>query len=156
MVVVSLVVAAVASVSHAQAARSAEVGCTAPLGVGCTGLSVPAVEDAARLTFPEGSRLIWANYTDDTRWQLRAMVQVPANQLETFLSSVEPRYYPNAIAAGEEMDATAADLADFLADYYDCTQLQGTTAVQPGITRSFAVGQYSDGSWLVYVQDTQA
>jgi hypothetical protein len=54
------------------------------------------------------------------------------------------------------MDQTVAGLADFLTTNYGCTDVQGATSIAPGITRSFVVGKYTDGTWLVYVDDVQA
>jgi hypothetical protein len=152
---VALVVIGVVSVQHAQEARAADPTCTAPLGVGCTSLSLTAVEDAARMNFPEGTVLNWANYTDDTRWRLRAMVQVPAASLDEFLGSLDPAFYP-APAKADQMDATIAQMADFLTTNYGATDVSGAASVAPGVTRNYVVGKYSDGSWLVYMEDTQA
>jgi hypothetical protein len=151
-----LVVVGAISIRHAQQARAADPHCTAFLGVGCTGLSLPAVEDAARMTFPPGSTFAFANYTEDTRWRLRAMVQMPRDSLDAFLGGLDPAYYPQRPTSGANMDQTVAGLADFLTTNYGCTDVQGATSIAPGITRSFVVGKYTDGTWLVYVDDIQA
>ena len=155
-VLVLVLVVGFFSIRHAQAARAADPGCTAVLGVGCGGLSLPAVEDAARIDFPPGSRFAFANYTEDTRWRLRAMVTVPRDGLDAFLNGLDPAYYPNPPMSGARMDQTVAELADFLTTNYGCTDVQGSTSIAPGITRNYVVGRYTDGSWLVYVDDIQA
>lgn len=155
LVLVLVVVGAMSS-RHAQEARAADPHCTALLGVGCTGLSLPAVEDAARIDFPPGSTFAFANYTEDTRWRLRAMVQVPPDGLDTFINGLDPAYYPVPPSSGAEMDQTVAELAEFLTTNYGCTEVQGATSIAPGITRNYVVGKYTDGSWLVFVDDIQA
>jgi hypothetical protein len=156
VLVLVLVVVGVISIRHAQQARAADPHCTAFLGVGCSGLSLPAVEDAARMSFPPGSTFAFANYTEDTRWRLRAMVQVPSDGLDAFLGGLDPAYYPNPPASGAKMDQTVAALADFLSTNYGCTDIQGATSIAPGITRTYVVGKYTDGTWLVFVDDVQA
>ena len=156
VLVLVLVVVGAMSIRHAQRARAADPHCTAFLGVGCSGLSLPAVEDAARMSFPAGSTFAFANYTEDTRWRLRAMVQVPSNGLDAFLGGLDPAYYPNPPASGAKMDQTVAELADFLTTNYGCTDVQGATSISPGITRTYAVCRYTDGTWLVFVDDVQA
>jgi hypothetical protein len=156
VLVLILVVVGTVSIRHAQRARAADPHCTAFLGVGCTGLSLPAVEDAAKMSFPPGSTFAFANYTEDTRWRLRAMVQMPRDSLDNFLGGLDPAFYPNPPASGARMDQTVAELADFLTTNYGCTDVQGATSIAPGITRSYVVGKYTDGTWLVYVDDIQA
>ena len=156
VLVLVLLALATLTIRHAQQARVADPHCTAPLGVGCTGLSLPAVEEAARIDFPPGSTFAFANYTEDTRWRLRAMVQVPADGLDTFLDGLDPAYYPVPPSSGADMDQVVAELADFLTTNYGCTDVQGATSIAPGITRNYVVGKYTDGSWLVFVDDIQA
>ena len=156
VLVLVLVAVSVLTIRQAQQARAADPHCTAPLGVGCTGLSLTAVEEAARMDFPPGSSFAFANYTEDTRWRLRAMVQVPSDGLDAFLGGLDPAYYPVPPASGAEMDQTVAELAEFLTTNYGCTDVRGGTSIAPGITRNYVVGRYADGSWLVFVDDIQA
>jgi hypothetical protein len=156
VVLLVLVAVSALTIRHAQEARAADPSCTAPLGVGCTGLSLPAVEEAARMDFPPGSSFAFANYTEDTRWRLQAMVQVPSDGLDAFIGGLDPAYYPVPPASGAEMDQTVATLAEFLTTNYGCTEVRGATSIAPGITRNYVVGKYADGSWLVFVDDIQA
>ncbi len=151
-----LVAVSAITIRNAQQGRAADPNCTAPLGVGCTGLSLTAVEEAAKIDFPPGSTFAFANYTEDTRWRLRAMVQVPSDGLDAFIGGLDPAYYPVPPASGADMDQTVATLAEFLTSNYGCTDVQGATSIAPGITRNYVVGRYADGSWLVFVDDIQA
>ena len=108
------------------------------------------------MDFPPGSTFAFANYTEDTRWRLRAMVQLPADGHDAFLNALDPAYYPVPPTSGAAMDQTVAGLADFLTTNYGCTDVQGATSIAPGITRNYVIGKYTDGSWLVFVDDIQA
>ena len=84
------------------------------------------------------------------------MVQVPADGLDAFLNGLDPAFYPVPPSSGAEMDQVVAELAEFLTTNYGCTDVQGATSIAPGITRNYVVGKYTDGSWLVFVDDIQA